>query len=286
MHTSRIILVLFCLLLLSAMGISSSVCKADDSKPVIALIAFGTSVPEAQKSFEDIDKAFTKAFPGSEIHWAFTAQFIIDKLAEEGQTTLFDRKVPILNPGQLFKKLSKEGVKDVFVQSLHVVPGGEYTEVVESNASGLKLTFGSPLLGSDKDIAEVAGILSKEFGGADEYTILAGHGNDHHADYNGQLIKFNDYIKANYKNVQLATVEGPIGTETAFIAVKDSGLDKVKFIPFMIVAGDHIMNDVMGDEEDSWRSILGLDTTVTGPLGQNPEITKVFISHLKAVMPE
>lgn len=254
-------------------------------KPVIALIAFGTSIPEAQKSFEEIDNAFAKAFPGYEIHWAFTAQFIIDKLAKEGQTTMFERKEKIVNPEQLFKSLSEEGKGEVYVQSLHVVPGGEYNELTAGNTYGIKPKFSTPLLGSDKDIADVAKILSKKFGGKDEFTIIAGHGNDHHLKFNDQLIKFNDYIKANYKGVQLATVEGPIGTEAAFKAIKDSGLKKVKFIPFMIVAGDHIMNDVMGDEPDSWKSLLNLDATVIKPLGQNPEIIKIFIAHLQAILP-
>ncbi len=253
-------------------------------KPVIALIAFGTSIPEAQKSFEEIDSAFSKAFPKYEIHWAFTAQFIIDKLAKEGQTTMFKRQEQIVNPEQLFKNLADKGVKEVYVQSLHVVPGGEYNELTADKNFGLDLKFSSPLLGNAADIATVAKIISKEFGTAEQYTIVAGHGNDHHISHNDQLVKFNDYLKANYKNVQLATVEGPVGTEAAFAAVKASGLKEVKFIPFMIVAGDHIQNDVMGDEPDSWKSILGLKATVVPPLGQNPEIIQVFIDHLKATI--
>ncbi len=286
MSFTRYILSLACLLSLCTVTPLASSSQAAESKPVIALIAFGTSIPEAQRSFDEIDKAFTKAFPEYDIRWAFTAQFIIDKLAKEGQTTLFTRKEPIQNPDQLFKELADKGVKKVYVQSLHVVPGGEYTDLTGGNTFGIAAKFGAPLLGSDADIAKVAEILSRDFGGSDEYTIICGHGNDHHKSFNTQLIKFNDYIKSHYKNVQLATVEGPIGTDAAFQAIKDSGLKKVKFIPFMIVAGDHITNDVMGNEPDSWRSIIDLESTVTQPLGQNPEIIKVYISHLKDIMPK
>lgn len=280
MNISRNILVAL-LLTLGVLSVNTQV-RADGNKPVIALIAFGTSVPEAQKSFQDIDDAFTAAFPGYDIRWAFTAQFIIDKLAKEGQTTILSRNVPIVNPEELFKELSKAGTSEVYVQSLHVVPGGEYTEVTDTNAYGMKIHFSKPLLSSDSDIEQAAKILSKEFAGSDAFTILAGHGNDHHEAFNKQLIKFNDYLLKNFKNVELATVEGPVGTEKAFEDVKKSGLKKVKFIPFMIVAGDHIMNDVTGDEEDSWKSLLGdVETSVIPPLGQNPEIIAMFISHLK-----
>ena len=286
MNFSHVLLTMLCVITLGTFSGIASGAQANEPKPVIALIAFGTSIPEAQKSFEDIDKAFAKAFPDYEIRWAFTAQFIIDKLAKEGQTTLFQRKEPIENPEKLFKELADKGVKNLYVQSLHVVPGGEYNELIDDNTYGMKVKYGAPLLGSDKDIAKVAKVLSREFGGSDEYTIIAGHGNDHHKAHNTQLIKFNDYIKSHYKDVQLATVEGPIGTETAFAAIKESGLKKVRFVPFMIVAGDHIMNDVMGSEPDSWRSIIDLESTVTQPLGQNPDIVKIFISHLKAILPQ
>ena len=267
------------------MSTVANAAAAGKEKPVIALIAFGTSVPEAQKSFEKIDTIISKTFPEYEIRWAFTAQFIIDKLAKEGQTTLFKRKVKIVNPEQLFKELADDGQKEIWAQSLHVVPGGEYTDLKKTNTSGLKVHYGEPLLATDKDIENVAQSLARKFGDSDTFTILAGHGNDHHPAFNNQLVKFNNYLLAHYKNVQLATVEGPVGTDKAFAAVKESGLKKVKFVPFMVVAGDHIMNDVMGEEEDSWKSILALDTSVDLPLGQDPVIIEIFRSHLNDILP-
>lgn len=268
------------------MSTAAQAAAAGTEKPVIALIAFGTSVPEAQKSFEEIDNIFSRTFPEYEIRWAFTAQFIIDKLAREGQTTMFARKEKIVNPGQLFQELAAAGHKEIWVQSLHVVPGGEYNELVNSVIPGLKINFGAPLLSTDKDIENVAQSLARKFGDSDTYTILAGHGNDHHAALNEQLIKFNNYLLENYQNVRLATVEGPVGTESAFDAVKKSGLKKVRFIPLMIVAGDHIMNDVMGDEDDSWKKTLNLQVSVELPLGQDPVIIEIFRSHLNDILPQ
>ena len=33
-------------------------------------------------------------------------------------------------------------------------------------------------------------------------------------------------------------------------------MKKIALAPFMIVAGDHATNDLAGDEEDSWKSLL------------------------------
>ncbi|MBN2712363.1 MAG: sirohydrochlorin cobaltochelatase [Planctomycetes bacterium] len=269
------------LVMLGGCGIDNGQEQAVNDKPVIVLVAFGTSVPEAQKSFENIDNMVRKEFKGYDVRWAFTAQFIINKLKKNGQTTLFARKVPIKNLSEVYADLRKEGKTDVVIQSLHVVPGGEFTEMTKVDSSGLKVRVGQPLLSDDKAIADFAKVISKKLGGKDEVTILCGHGNDHHKEYNSEVVKLDKYVRANYKNVYVATVEGQPGTEKAFANVKKSGKKKVKFVPIMIVAGDHIMNDVMGDEDESWKKILGLPASSEGGMGMNDDVVGLYINHLR-----
>jgi sirohydrochlorin cobaltochelatase len=51
----------------------------------------------------------------------------------------------------------------------------------------------------------------------------------------------------------------------------------------MIVAGDHANNDMAGDEEDSWKSILQEEGYTVQPvlrgLGQYPGIQAMFVRH-------
>ena len=35
-----------------------------------------------------------------------------------------------------------------------------------------------------------------------------------------------------------------------------NGIKKAYLLPFMSVAGDHAINDMAGEEEDSWKSML------------------------------
>jgi sirohydrochlorin cobaltochelatase len=63
----------------------------------------------------------------------------------------------------------------------------------------------------------------------------------------------------------------------------DSG--KIVLKPFMIVAGDHAVNDMASDEEDSWKTILtqqGFDVIpVLEGLGSNDAFAQIFVDHIK-----
>ena len=53
----------------------------------------------------------------------------------------------------------------------------------------------------------------------------------------------------------------------------------------MVVAGDHANNDLAGEEEDSWRSMLvkrgcAVRCVLEG-LGENPAIRAIFVRHAK-----
>ncbi len=69
-------------------------------------------------------------------------------------------------------------------------------------------------------------------------------------------------------------------------ALKAVGYRQIHLMPFMIVAGDHAQNDMAGDGEDSWKSILeanGFEVSchLMG-LGELPEIRKIFVEYARA----
>ena len=81
--------------------------------------------------------------------------------------------------------------------------------------------------------------------------LFMGHGTDHAAD--------EIYVRLREKlpeNVYLACVEGAHRLDT-ILPQLDAMPDKViTLAPLMLVAGDHAHNDLAGDEDDSWKSIL------------------------------
>ena len=256
---------------------SSAQATASDS-PVIVLCAFGTST-KAMATFDTIEEAIRKRVPGHEICWAYTSRMIIAKLKKRGivRHTL----------AEVYERLRKEGKTNVAVQSLHVVPGSEFHEkLVLVPAKGLNVKYGLPLLSGEADFEKLfAALAPKCASERDAVTLLCGHGNDHRPEFNTALIKMDQLVRERRKNTFLATVEGQPGTDRACADARAAGVANVHFVPMMLVAGDHIMNDVMGDGEDSWKNALSsMAATVGKGMGVNDEVLKIFIEHLRKAL--
>lgn len=247
--------------------------ELDSEKPAIVLVAFGTSVETARLVFDHIDAQARKRYTGYDVHWAFTSQFIIDKLKRQGIVTQ--------NVAEVIADLQKDGVKSVVFQSLHVVPGQEYRSVLAEDTSGFQVAFGDALMTSEQDIDDVVAALDKDID-VQQPTVIVAHGNDHHPEFNQQLVALAHVIEKKYPNLVVASVEGQpgIGSLDKVKASSDKQ-GSVKFVPLMIVAGDHIMNDVMGDEGDSWKSIIqAKESECAASLGWNSAILEIYFSHL------
>lgn len=276
------IVLLFCILFSGFSKAKKSTKKGKSMKPVIVIAAFGSSMESGLKNLEAIDTQITKAFPKHEVHWALTAQFIINKLKKAGQKTIFTRKVPILNLEDLYKKLKKEKKEEILVVNLLCMVGSEFRDVLNTPTRKLNVKYCYPLLFNPENIQNSANALTNQFGNPkDTATILVAHGNAHHPENNAQLIQLDRYLRTNFKNTYLASVEGQPEFEKVRKEVKASGVIKVKFIPFMLTFGDHMSNDIMGDEEDSWKSQLGLEASTADGMGSNPAVIEIFIREIK-----
>ena len=145
----------------------------------IIVVSFGTTYPETRKkTIQACEEAIQKRFPDFQVHRAFTSNVVIKRIKENEGIS-----VPTVN--QLLEQLKKDGVKEVYIQPLHIILGSEYEKVVHQ-ANQLNnefdiLKIGKPLLFSEKDYENVANILVKEYNDndVDEATILMGHGSQH-----------------------------------------------------------------------------------------------------------
>jgi len=268
-------------------GVKTGSDSADSqSKPAILLAAFGSSYESGQKNLEDLDTAYRQAFPDHEVYWAFTASFIVKKLRKAGQETIFERKAKFYTMDEAMDMFREKNIRKVAIQNVMVMVGAEYREVINTRTEGLNVKYGHSLFFNPEDIQNTASALSPEFGNPEEsFTILSAHGNDHHPEFNAELIQMNEYLMQNYDNVRVATVEGsPLFGDSLVQEIKDSGVQKVKFIPLMLTYGDHITNDVMGDEEDAWKTIIGLEATAANGMASNPAIQEIYIGSTGRVL--
>ena len=83
-----------------------------------------------------------------------------------------------------------------------------------------------------------------------------GHGTE--AESNGVYARLQEILSTSgYDDYYIGTVEAEPTLEDVIAALEENGeYKKVVLVPLMLVAGDHANNDMAGDEEDSWKSIL------------------------------
>jgi sirohydrochlorin cobaltochelatase len=261
--------------------------KAPEKKAIL-LVAFGTSVPEAQKAFAVVEDRARKAFAGVEIRWAYTSRIIRNKLAKEGQR--------LDSPETALAKLMEDGFTHVALLSLHTIPGEEFHELHRNAhlfgqmAGGFeKILLARPLLSSAKDMETVAKALLKRVPNrkTGEAVLFMGHGTAHHP-ADALYLAMNQVFQDLDPIAFVGTVEGTPSLEDLLPKLKTRKVKKVHLVPLMSVAGDHARNDMAGDEPDSWKSILmqngfACETILTGT-AEYPEIVDLWLEHLRIAM--
>lgn len=254
----------------------------------ILLAAFGTTVPKARTALDNVEKLVREAFPDIPVRWAYTSRIVRKRLAKTG--------VEIDSPQTALSRMMDEGFTHVAVQSLHTIGGWEFHDLhrnimaFSGMARGIeKLSVGRPLLGGQDDIERVAQALCGEQikgRSQDEAVIHMGHGTDHPA--NSLYVALSVELRKRDPNVYLGTVHGNPGIEEIRDALLKKNIRKAYLVPFMAVAGDHAINDMAGDDEDSWKSVLtkaGIECVpvLRGTAEVNP-VVEVWIDNLRTAM--
>jgi len=268
-------------------------------KPAIVLTAFGTST-RAKATYDVLEAQVRKEFPEYEIRWAFTSEVIRERvnerLAKQGSKTRF------LSLQQALANLEAEGFTKAAVQPIHIFPGEEYEEVLRivGKFPGLKIETGESLLQRWENVFEVVKILEHDFLPPEEgCNVIVAHGSPStNVGSNIVYLGLDRYLSKHYSNVFLGGVDGVITRDDALSAVKKYPKEKVRFIALMYVAGDHIMNDIMGEKEDdkepSWKREVeeqGIKTesvktdhdgqTYYKGLGFFSEVNEIFIREIE-----
>lgn len=251
-------------------------------KKGILVASFGTSFPDVRKRcIESIEMAIAKAYPDHDVRRAFTSNMIIKKLKNRDN-------LHIDTPKEALNKMIADGVTEIHVQPLHVIPGFEYEKVqravrLANHQAGVKVSIGMPLLSKEHHYDEMVDAILNRLGDEKEGTgiVLMGHGTEHHANacYSMLQAKFND----RRSDIHIANVEGY--PELDHIEERLEKYDNITLMPLMIVAGDHAMNDMAGDEEDSYKSVLNeagksVECILEG-LGEMTMIQESFVKRIE-----
>ena len=262
----------------------------DPNKKAILVVSFGTSYADTrEKTIGAIEEDFRRAFPDYTVRRAFTSGMIIKKLRQRDG-------LEIDTVEQALQKLYDEGYGTVICQPTHVMNGFEFDDVRQEVARWEDrfphIICGWPLLTSFEDYRLVVDALLKEFAeiAKDDSTalVLMGHGTEHPANATYPALDYR--LKAEgCCNFFIGTVEGYPDLQTVMKEVAGIHAKKVVLAPLMVVAGDHAVNDMCGNE-DSWQHLFeraGYQTeAVLKGLGEYPSFRAIYVAHCQHCIEE
>lgn len=259
-------------------------------KKAILIAAFGTSYPEVRRAAIDpiVEKTRLR-YPGYELRLAYTSEMIIRKLKERDG-------VLIDNPLEALARLREDGFDTVVIQPLHIVPGYEWKKVaraIRRHRPGFsRLALGRPLLffsrgeSTPDDYGAAVEALRTQLPPPtpEQAVLLMAHGSTDPA--NACYVCFARVLReSGLERVMLASVEGYPTLEDIEDELKADNIEKITLMPFMLVAGDHAINDMAGEEEDSWKRRLQregyqVEAVLLG-LGENEGFQEIYLRHIQ-----
>ncbi len=257
-------------------------------KKGILVVSFGTSHTEPRhRTLTAIEAKLQASYPDLPVYSAWTSKMIIKKLS---RTT----GEKILTVTEALTLMAQDGITDVSIQPTHVINGIENDQMKEDAQTLLHLfhsmRFGTPLVSCTEDMRILIQTLADTYRHEikeDEALILMGHGSEHHSN---TVYAALDYMckEMGYPNMYVGTVESYPTLTNVLEFLKERPVKTIHLAPLMIVAGDHAVNDMAGDQEDSWckicesngyRAICHLQG-----LGEIPDIQNLFVQHLERIL--
>lgn len=255
-------------------------------KTAIILAAFGASRLDALKGITNIVERVRGAFDDP-VEVCFTSNIVRSvwqkRLNQEGwlsenpQTP--DYVKDIRGPLATIAGLQDKGYKTQVIQPLHMYAGEEYHDLRNyvTSLAGIQtvktkwrpfeiVALGRPALGAPgtehpymDDIQRAAQVLESDVRKARAMgaaLVYVGHGN--HIFSSGVYNELKQVLVGRNPDVtiEVGEVEGIF--DAGYVAEKLSGrgVRRVLLKPLMVVAGVHARDDMAGDDEDSWLSVL------------------------------
>lgn len=288
---------------------------AAEDQVAILLASFGTTVPSAVKSIINIQEEVKAAFPDVPVRITFTSNIIrsVWKKRQAQADKWLRLGIPpeilyVKNIIATFGDLLEEGFRTIIVQPTHIFfmeqshDLSQYVRAMRSIQTVKarwkpfkKIALGRPALGTvgirypyHEDMQKAFKTLAGDVALARNHKALLvymAHGNEHWS--TGIYAEAAKMMRKLYPDVLtfMGGVEGFPGLDDISRSLSHFKPGKIILKPFMIVAGDHALNDMAGDDQDSWKSVLSRQGFEVIPvlegLGSNNAFAHIFVEHIK-----
>lgn len=265
-------------------------------KQAILVVAFGTTVETArQRQINPVVEHIRKTWPEFEVRLAFTSRIIVKRLRERGEE--------IATELGAMEDLIAQGYDTIYVQPLHFTGGEEFDKLkrnilaFEGHGDLKTVRIGRPLLyfmGQEERPDDYETLIEEFIKPlsipSDEGLLLIGHGGTSVGNgcYGVLQLKL---LCSGLSQVRIATLE--CFPEIADVALPWEQLGgpapkKVHLHPLLLVAGDHALNDIFGEDADSMEQQLltaGYEVVRHEKgLGEYEAIQSIYAAHLEDAM--
>ena len=274
---------------------------------VILLVAFGSTWQQAYDAFDNTRAEYKTAFSDYDVFLSFSSAICINRAmaAENTDARTF------YEPKYWLEAFGRVQYKEIVVQSMQVIPGEEFSRVVNAlkdfgnNSNGdldddymAKFAFdddgnpgenilklGMPLLyDATTDVEALASALHANFStyAAEGAMLFMGHGNPDEYDTYKANVRYNQLetaLKAKNPNYYVGTVDMEdnfkVQVHNRMVEAGFPANGKVFCAPLMSIAGDHAHNDMAGDD-DEWEPEM-----LTQTEGEAEDVSwKMYFTHL------
>ena len=254
----------------------------------LLVVSFGTSYPQSrERTIGTIEQALEEAFPDYDLRRAFTSRVVIS-LTEKREGLAIDHMERAL------QRAADNGVEELVIQPTHLLEGLEYQKLLgaarERAGDFGRLAVGRPLLTGKEDFQAVAQALLGALAPWDDgqtALVLMGHGTT--ARCNEVYPRLEGVLRTmGGGHWFVGTVEADPDLEAVLSRVQRGRCRRVVLRPLMIVAGDHAVNDMAGEAENSWKMAFAragyeVQCQLQG-LGELEEIRQIFVRHAREAM--
>ncbi len=277
------------------------------AKSGILLVAYGLNTKIAEQNFSEFCKIAKENFLPLGFRHAFTSELSRDRLAQKGKKTDSVSKA--------IEKMIFENYSHIYIQSLHLISGFEYRDLLRVVKSMMKkhkvnIYVAKPLLQDENLFEKVVKTLASNLDNKKNSALVyMAHGtrkpsfDKEHYDYNKLLSssytlkKLKDlsadalYVRLAYalqmhnQKIYLACMKGSLTIETLIASLKEREIEQISLYPFLSLVGSHTTEDMAGEDKNSWNSQLNAAgfqcTSHCTSLLQNKDFAKLWLISLQ-----
>ena len=249
----------------------------------LLVVSFGTSHAATRpRTLEAVEGALESAFSDREFFRAWSSAMLRRKLEKE-------EGLHVDSVEEALDRMASQGIWDVIVQPTHLLTGEEYTKAQRAAAAFRdrfgSLRMGMPLISDEGDVEKLARILEQNYPAKrGEAVALMGHGSA------GMAFSAYDMLAEQFRadgrdDILMGTVEFEPGIAPVLQGIRERGPERVHLVPLLVVAGDHVLNDMAGDGPDSWKNLVEAEGAQAvchlNGLGESEGIHEMYIEHAR-----